>query len=79
MTKDEHDKAILHSVEKNHMWINAFSLIRPTEETKIAIGEWVIDQLKDSESLVPSFYGDDDVAQELGKLTPQFYCRFNAS
>lgn len=79
MTKEEHNNAILQSVESNHFWMNAFSLIRPTDETKIAIGNWVIEQLKNPDATIPSFYGEGESAQALGNMTPQFYCRFNAS
>jgi hypothetical protein len=37
---------LIEKLENNHMWINAFSAISPTDELKIAIGEWVLDELK---------------------------------
>lgn len=79
MTKQEHDKMVVDAVHDNHMWINAFFLINPTDELKMSIGEFVIDGLKNRDALLPSFYGESQAAQELAELSPQFYCRFNAS
>ena len=40
---------LVEELEGNHMWINAFSAINPTDELKIAIGDWVLDILKTTE------------------------------
>jgi hypothetical protein len=42
-------KQLVEQLEGNHMWLNAFSCIRPTDELKIAIGEWVLDMLNDTD------------------------------
>lgn len=38
-------KQLIEQLENNHMWINAFSAIHPTDELKIAIGDWVLNEL----------------------------------
>lgn len=40
---------IVAELEANHMWVNAFSCIHPTDELKIAIGDWVLSELAQSQ------------------------------
>lgn len=80
MTNGELKEKILKSVSDNHMWINSFQLINPTDEILKQIGSWVIDNLKTKESLLPMLLdGDKDEITEIQKLTPIFYCSINAS
>lgn len=39
-----HD-VLVETLKDNHMWINAFSALNPTDDLKIAIGEWVLSEL----------------------------------
>ena len=72
---------VLANVESNHLWINAFTLINPTEKTYADIGKMVVDMLQTRENLLPHFYGKDFDGEitELQKLTPVLYMSVNAS
>ena len=72
---------IIEKVQQNHIWINAFSLVRPNDETAKAIGYEIIRMLKDRDNLLPAHFGEDasEQLEELAKLTPELYLRINAS
>jgi hypothetical protein len=53
-TEEQHRENVLRSAENNHIWINGFSLIRPTEELEQSIGREVIRMLKDRDCTIPS-------------------------
>jgi hypothetical protein len=53
-TEEQHREDVLRSVEGNHIWINGFSLVRPTEDLERSIGREVIRMLKDRECTIPS-------------------------
>lgn len=67
----------MKSAEKNHMWLNAFSCIHPTDEMKIQIGEWVLSRLKDPESCIQANHDDSDALRDLKQ--PEVILRFNKS
>lgn len=60
----------------NHMWINAMSCIRPTDELKMQIGEQVLRWLDQKENLLPS---GADHESNMAKLTPVLYLSINKS
>ena len=71
---------IIKYVQANHMWLNAFLILNPSDDLKIKIGNWVIECLKKKDDLLPTLFdGDNDKVTEIQKLTPVFYCSFNAS
>jgi len=80
-TKRQLKDAAFKAACDNHMWISAFALIRPTDETLKAIGQHVVDQLKRRDELLPSYTEGDanDPIHDLSRLTPMLYCSFNAS
>lgn len=55
---ERYDADVLRSAEQNHMWINAFSTIRPTDDLKRQIGEYVLGLLGEPESTILSSYCD---------------------
>lgn len=61
--------------KSNHLWVNAFLCVNPTTELKIQIGEWVLNNLKDKENLLPSssITSEDKTVRELAELTPVLY------
>ena len=83
MKNKELKQKILQSVTGNHMWINAFSLIHPSDDIKLAIGDFVIQHLQNKKTLLPHYNVDldldEDEVQDLAMLAKSFYCRFNAS
>lgn len=56
------------------MWINAFDCIRPADTLKIAIGQWVLDQLNDRAVSIVSQSG-----HLLGLDQREVVLRFNKS
>ena len=47
--------AALKAACNDHIWVNAFTLIRPTEKIYAEIGKLVVDMLKNRENLLPSY------------------------
>lgn len=43
---------VLRSVEDNHIWINALSNIRPSDEFAAGVGRMVLEMLNESERLI---------------------------
>jgi len=80
-TQSELKEKVLKAANDNHIWVNAFSLIRPTEETYRNIGKAVVEMLQTKENLLPHYYGEDfdGAITDLQKLTPVLYMSVNAS
>jgi hypothetical protein len=81
-TMGELKEDILAQLRKNHMWINAFATIRPTDEVKLAIGEHVLKCLAERDNVLPSYHHgepDDKPIHEIAKLSGCIYLSFNAS
>lgn len=81
ITHGELRQAILKSTKDNHIWLSAFSLIRPTDETFNRLGREVMKMLKDSDLLLPNDYDgeDSDEIGEFAKLSKTLYLSINAS
>lgn len=43
---------VLRSAEENHIWLNAFGCIRPTDEFKLQLADVILRMLADPESLI---------------------------
>ena len=73
--------AVLKAAHDNHIWINAFSLVRPSDETYRNIGKTVVEMLQTKENLLPNYYGPehDGPITDLQNLTPVLYLSVNAS
>ena len=56
LTRYEAD--VLRSADGNHIWLNAFSCIRPTDEFKIGLANQILDMLADRECTIPSSYAE---------------------
>jgi hypothetical protein len=59
---------LVEIAQRNHLWINAFTIIRPTDEILTEIGRWVLLVLRESR-----------VRNDLTGLTPIAYLSVNAS
>ena len=73
---------ILRSLDENHMWINAFSCLNPSDDMKRQIGEWVLDKLASKEKTLPAMdldAADSDPIDTMQILTGHVYLRFNKS
>ena len=64
---DYSDAEIRKEVDENHIWLNAFRCIRPTDEFLAEIGRLVLQKLHDS-----------DMRDGLG-ISPTVIIRFNKS
>lgn len=74
-------KAVLRAAQDNHLWVNAFSLIRPTDETLRNIGREVVSMLQRQENLLPAYHGEKDrePISNLQTLTGMLYLSINQS
>lgn len=81
ISKQEYLQMVFDQADSNHLWLNAFECIRPTDELKMKIGEWVLRKLNNKENLIPSdaITSDSEVSRELAELTPMLYLRINKS
>ena len=80
-TKGQLKKLVFEKATKNHIWINAFSLVNPTDETLLAIGKEIHAMLNDPDNLLPSYTGgkSDEPIHTLSRLTPCLYLYINKS
>lgn len=80
MTNAELKEAVLEAATTNHIWISAFAIINPSDETIMALGRAVMRMLKAKANLHPSFHGsvEGDVTR-MQELTPTLYLSINAS
>lgn len=74
LTRYERD--VLRSAAKNHMWISAFATIRPSDELKQQIGEWVLSRIRDPEYTIQADFDDGPLANF---DMPEVILRFNSS
>jgi len=70
-----YEKKVIDSAKTNHIWVNAFSIIRPTDEIKKEIGEMVLGMWARRENRIksPMFEDAETMAGD------QIIIRFNAS
>ena len=72
-----YEEDVLRSARENHMWVNAFATIRPSDELKRTIGAWVLEKLSDPGSTIQADYDDSEILRELNQ--PEVVLRFNRS
>jgi len=51
---DQQCREIAGAAETNHIWINAFSLINPSDDMVMSIGRTVADMLRQKDNLLPA-------------------------
>jgi len=73
---DAQCREIAGMASTNHIWLNAFTCIKPTDELKMQIGTLVLDWLNQKDNLIPS---RADHECSLAKLTPVLYMSVNKS
>lgn len=73
---DKQCREIADAACANHVWLNAMSCIRPTDELKMQIGEQVLRWLDEKDNLLPS---RADHESDLAQLTPVLYLSINKS
>lgn len=78
---------IVQMVQDNHIWLNAFNCINPTDEFLMSIGKQVIAMLNRSANLLPMYLDDEPPSetesgkaiQGLSELTKVLYLSINKS
>ena len=80
-TQDELKAAVLKAAVDNHTWINAFALVRPSDELLRDIGKLMVARLRDRSLLLPAWHGEegDGPLTDMQKLTHVLYLSVNAS
>jgi hypothetical protein len=79
-TNAELRDAVLKSVQEHHIWINAFTIIRPTDETLRNIGRVIVEYLQNRANLLPAWHGETEgEVGDMAKLTHMLYLSINAS
>jgi len=80
-TKEEWQEKVIQSVDENHIWLNAFSCIRPTDKFCADLGRQIISMLNNKENLLPSdgITSDNETIRDLSMMTMQLYVRINKS
>ena len=66
--KDWTDAEIVEFAKGNHTWVNAFSLVNPSDEVLIELGRTLVKRLKES-----------TMCDDLSGTFPMTYIRVNAS
>lgn len=81
MKEREYNKKIIEKVGENHIWLNALTCVKPTQEFKIHLAETILKFLEQKERTIPAEYvtSKDKNLQELAKLTPMLYLSINKS
>jgi len=69
-------REIAGMAETNHIWINAFKLINPSDDFLLDVGRMVVSMLKQKDNLIPARADHDD---KLARLTPKLYLSVNQS
>lgn len=78
---------VLQMVQDNHIWLNAFSCINPTDEFLRDIGKMVLDKLSRRDNLLPMYLDDEPPSetdsgkaiQGLAEITKVLYLSVNKS
>lgn len=73
---DAQCREIAGMTETNHIWLNAMTMLKPTDEQLKAIGQAVVNMLNQKENLIPA-RADHDCS--MAALTPMLYLRINQS
>lgn len=82
-TKDD----VLQAVENNHIWLNAMSLINPSDEMLRDIGKTAVSMLRQRDNLLPKYVEHDEATTDslretldsMAQMTPTLYLRISAS
>lgn len=74
------DQKILKAATANHIWLNAMTLRVPSNDTLIALGQTVLDMLRQPENLVTLDQDNPcEAMRKIGQLQPVLFLRINQS
>ena len=80
MTQHELKEKVIEAVEANHIYIDAFLLIKPSDEMYIRIGKSVVEMLKNENRLLPLYFENSgNEVTEIQRMTPVLYLSVNQS
>jgi hypothetical protein len=51
-SEKKYRKEVLHMAESNHIWLNAFNCIRPTDQFKLDLADSILRMLKQDENTI---------------------------
>lgn len=75
-----YQRQVVESAEKNHIWINAFACVRPSDDFCAKLGRQVLEMLDQKENLIyPHQDSECEPMRAIGKLTPELVLRVNKS
>lgn len=77
----KYERDVLQAAEENHIWINAFTLVRPTDKTLIEIGRAVVNMLAtQEETIVAEFHRPGAIFADIsGPMSRELVVRINQS
>ena len=77
----EYKDMVYKQSEENHIWLNAFSCVSPSDEFLKGVGRMVLDKLNHKDCLIPGsgITSDIDVMRELSEMGQQLILRVNKS
>ena len=75
LTRYEAD--VLKAAKANHIWVNAFATIRPSDELALQIGRIVLRMLRDEDACIQADYDEFETLKDLRK--PELIVRVNRS
>lgn len=79
MSNEEYKDLVFQKSEENHIWINAFSCINPSDEFLANLGRMVLEKLNNKENLIPAKCITSPAMKKLAELSPQLILRINKS
>jgi hypothetical protein len=76
----DYEKKVVQSAEKNHIWLNAFACVNPTDEFCARLGRQILEMLGQKANLIYPFQDSElEPMRCIGKLTPEMVIRINKS
>jgi len=75
LTRYEAD--VLKAAKENHIWVNAFAMIQPSDEFALLIGRTVLGMLCDEDNCIQADYDDFEELRDLRQ--PELILRVNRS
>lgn len=80
-TKKEWQTELEEKLKQNHIWLNAFACVHPTDKFKMQLAEDILHRLNDKSYLMEddTCTSDSKPIREISKLTPMLFLRINKS
>lgn len=81
LTQKEWQEKVINKVKENHIWLNGFSCINPTDKFKISLADSILKKLNSRDCLMSDngITSDNEAIRQLSGLTPILYISINKS